>query len=43
MDNLTILSDSFSLAFQILDDFDDYETDKKKNSLNHIIIYGKER
>ena len=43
VDNLILLSESFSLAFQILDDFDDYEKDRKNNSLNHVIIYGKEK
>jgi geranylgeranyl diphosphate synthase, type II len=43
LEDLTLLSESFSLAFQILDDFDDYEKDKKKKSLNHVIFYGKEK
>jgi geranylgeranyl diphosphate synthase, type II len=43
VDDIILLSESFSLAFQILDDFDDYEKDKKSNSLNHVIIYGKEK
>lgn len=43
IDNLILLSESFSLAFQILDDFDDYEKDKENNSLNHVIIYGREK
>ena len=40
---LNSVSEEFSLAFQILDDFDDVEKDKKKGSLNHVLIYGADK
>jgi geranylgeranyl diphosphate synthase type II len=41
--SLNSLAENFSLAFQIMDDFDDVEKDREKRSLNHVIVYGKER
>jgi geranylgeranyl diphosphate synthase, type II len=40
VDKLTTLSESFSLAFQILDDFDDIDKDRINKSLNHVLVYG---
>lgn len=37
---LNLISEEFSLAFQILDDFDDVKKDKERGSLNHVLVYG---